>query len=118
RRGCERGRAKQGARSRPAAQELQHALLINLVADGEIMVPVRNLEQLRARNELCELSVIARERIPGSRRDQHRHADGGSLLDRQELARAAHAGSERRKIALRLLGESAEGSLERIGERI
>ena len=65
-----------------------------------------------------ELARIARDRIALADRDQRRLGDARHFRRRQALARAADAGGERGKVALRLLGEGAEHALRRIGEAL
>ena len=59
----------------------------------------------------------AGDRVLGADRDQHRNADGGGLLARERLARAADAGRERLQVAAGLLREGAERAALRIGHR-
>ena len=96
-------------------KEIKHAGFEDLVADGQHVIAVRDVERAGARNQCGQFLRAAGNVVIGADRDQRRAVDTGDLLAAERVAPAAHAGGERLEIRLGLLGEAAKGASDRMG---
>src|SRR5581483_1384600 len=91
-------RRSQGKRRSIASQEIQHRLLVDLVADRGHVIALRDQrgpairERVRQRFGAAGLDVL----LAGH--DEHRRHAGRQLLPRVDRAVRTHAGCQRRKI--------------------
>src|SRR4030095_12468307 len=96
---CEPSKVRLMGASGPLCQEVEDALLVDLVADRGVVVAARDVARPGVRHQARELLCRAGDAVVGPDRDQGGRCDAGHLLLGQGLARAANAGRERLQVA-------------------
>src|SRR5262249_8965562 len=103
------------AELRPLCQEIEHGGFKTRTPDRQHVVAARYAERLRARDQRGERFGRPRDLVLATDCNEQRRRNAADLGTAERLARAAHAGGERRQIRLGLLGEGTKQVSGRVG---